>query len=127
MHASSTTPVKFEDVADAGESYVFIKGGDQPVYSDGMVTGVEVTEKNDYVKTVKIHYALELPADYDKTAKKRTAETIVSDAAIELSVKKGQKWVDLAYTIDNKSKKPPFEGVLQDRCDKQCQHRRHSF
>ena len=97
--------LKFEDVADAGESYVFVTGkNDTPILSDGTATSVEVLEKNEYVGRIKVSYDLLLPVDYDKKAEKRTDEKVVSKASLEIILRKDEKFVGVKYAVDNKSK-----------------------
>ena len=97
--------LKFEDVADAGESYVFVTGkNDTPILSDGTATSVEVLEKNEYVGRIKVSDDLLLPVDYDKQAEKRTDEKVVSKASLEIILRKDEKFVGVKYAVDNKSK-----------------------
>ena len=98
--------IKIEDVADAGESYVFLKGGDEPVYSDCdcFQKTVTVEEKHGHCKTCAIRYEMNLPAYYDYEQRKRSEEKAVSVLTLELSLKPGQKWMEIGYTLENNSK-----------------------
>ena len=65
----------FEDVADIGDSYVFLRGNDAPIYSDEYVTSVDVKEYNSFKQSVAITYELPLPADYEYDQNRRSDKT----------------------------------------------------
>ena len=96
--------LRLEDVADAGDSYAFRPApNDTPLYSDGCVQTVEVTEDNPFVHTVTVTYALELPAGYIPETGKRTEETKTTVVKLALTLRKGQPYMEIGYTLDNAS------------------------
>ncbi|MBP3388687.1 MAG: hypothetical protein J6K98_02300, partial [Clostridia bacterium] len=97
--------LRLEDMADAGESYAFRSAPDDtPLYSDGFVKTVEVTEDTPFVHTVTVTYALELPAGYIPETGKRTEETKTTVVKLALTLRKGQPYMEIGYTLDNASR-----------------------
>ncbi len=96
--------IYLEDVADIGDSYVYLRAGDTPVLSHEYVTTVEIKEQNAFCQSVAITYELPLPADYDYSQNKRFQDTKVTRVVLTLSVKPCQPFAEVDYHIENSSK-----------------------
>ena len=96
--------LRLEDMADAGDSYKFIPGGDMPLYSDDWEKEVSMGECTGLKQTVRILYTMKLPEAYCFEEQARTRKTAVSSLALELTLRKGCPFVEINYTLDNASK-----------------------
>lgn len=93
--------IVLEDVADAGDAYVFQKGGDSPMLISPTFVGV----KNDKLKKqLKVKFNYDCPIGYDfknRNRKKKTVKELV-DLTVELL--DNSKTIDVSYSINNKAK-----------------------
>ena len=96
--------LRLEDMADAGDSYKYLPGGDTPIYSDTWEKTVSVIEKTPLKQTLRIAYTMVLPADYNFDTKLRSSETAVSTLILDLTLRKGRPFAEVDYTLDNASK-----------------------
>lgn len=93
--------ILLEDVADAGDAYVFQKGGDSPMLISPTFVGL----KNDkFKKQLKVKFNYDCPVGYDfknRSRKKTTVKEVV-DLTVELL--DNSKTIDISYSINNKAK-----------------------
>jgi len=94
-----------EDTGDFGDSYVYRKGaGDTtPITTKRLSGKVNVTANNDYAFSCDITYKLMLPASSDDMAGVRTTEKLLNTVILTVSLKKGQPWLEVGYTVTNVS------------------------
>lgn len=98
--------IRLSDTGDAGHSYVYHEvEGDTAIETDN-IKPMEIAMLKDtkIEKSCVIKYKLDLPAYLDIDSMQRSKETAENTVAIKLSLVKGQKWVDIECTVDNKSK-----------------------
>ncbi len=95
--------LRLEDVADIGDSYAFKPIEDTPIFSDACRKSVQVVENNDYVSTITITYAMDLPRALDHSVRQRTPDTVTSTVELSLTLRRGIPYVEMAYAVDNAS------------------------
>lgn len=96
--------IEFVEDSDRGESYVHFVSEDRAISSAEFTPAVQVIEKNEYISRIKITWDMVVPAYYDFDAVKRSEETAVCRIDLLLTLKKGVKYLEAEYTLDNQAK-----------------------
>ena len=96
--------LRLEDKSDVGDSYKYLPGGDEPLYSDTWDKTVAIIEKTPLKQTIRLQYTCDLPAAYDFENQTRSTETAVSTLILDFTLRKGRPFVEVDYTLDNASK-----------------------
>ncbi len=93
-----------EDTEDIGDSYIYYEtDGRQTVLSKDVNAKVEVIEKDKLNTTCKIIYSISVPKYYDNETKKRSIDIVQIPVKIVLRLSKGQKYLDVSVTVDNRA------------------------
>ena len=92
-----------EDTADRGDSYVYGLAEEAPVYASSFPASVSLLSDTPLCKSVVIRRTLMLPAAYDFDKMARTVETVPCELAVTLTLRKGQPYVEMSYTFDNRA------------------------
>ncbi len=93
--------VHLEDRADRGDSYCFVRGGDQPLLADDCVTRVRLTENTPLRQTAEIVYDFVLPETYDFERSARSEKTVSNPVTLTISLTKGEPFARVAYKVQN--------------------------
>ena len=94
----------FEEIADPGDSYVFFTSDEPASYASAYPAKVTVTEKNNYAQTLEITRTMQIPAEYDFAAKKRSFHLVPLTLKLSLTLKKGAQQLEIGYTFENTAK-----------------------
>lgn len=94
---------RWEDSADAGDSYVYTPGGDAALYGDRFPARVQVARPDTFTRTLIVERTLTLPARYDFTNGRRAEETVDCPVELKLTVRQGHPVLTLEYMIDNQA------------------------
>ncbi len=90
----------FEDVAEAGDSYMYRRGSESEFYS---AVGSSVEESTHLTKKIKFYYTLDIPAYYDFEKRMRSEKTEKTDIEVVLTLKEGSDVIGISYSFENKS------------------------
>ena len=101
-NTSKSYLLSFEDTADYGDSYVYRKGGDEPIYITKPKM-FKVLENGELTKKILAEYDFPLPKKYLYDKRKRSKKINNSTAAIEVTLKKGDDTAYINYSVQNKS------------------------
>ncbi|MEN6358076.1 MAG: glycoside hydrolase family 38 C-terminal domain-containing protein [Armatimonadota bacterium] len=103
--AAYTTCLIFEDGADVGDGYNYIKPmNDKVVTSLGAKCRVSIAENNAVRVVFEIETDLELPASIDSTREGRLDENVICKVKTFVTLAAGSKRVDFKTIIDNQAK-----------------------
>lgn len=102
----------FEDVGDRGDSYIHRSTAEPPILSKDFQPTITVIEKNTYVSRCKLQWNMEVPDHYDFDSKQRSKVKTVVPVSLTLTLRKGQKTVELGYSVDNRAKDHRLRFVL---------------
>lgn len=95
--------LRFEDVADRGDSYDFgALPGDSVIVADAPLAAPEVTEAGPVSATWRLRYQLDLPARLaaDRQAREGNVLHVVK---VELRLAAGRSWLELDVELDNRA------------------------
>lgn len=107
-----------EEMEDCGDSYLHGKSpNNQLITSDGIVPEIVAYRQNDFTSSVTLKYAMHYPVAYDFDHDRRREETILNEIELTLSLAKGQKWLDVAVSIDNTSKDHRVRALIRTGID----------
>lgn len=129
--------LRLEDAGEKGHSYIhYDVDGDIPITTDNLKPEIAMLKDTEIEKSCVIRYTIDLPAYLDIDTLQRSKETVENTAEIKLSLIKGEPWVDIECTVDNKSKDHrlrmlfdtgmatdyttsliPFDTIVRDRRD----------
>jgi len=93
----------FEDTADIGDAYIFGPAGDNAISSNTVTPEIEIVENNEYRSACTVKWSMLLPEKYDTEKQSRSSQTAVTEITLKLSLKKGDKFLNVDYSVDNKS------------------------
>jgi mannosylglycerate hydrolase len=94
------TGLRFEDVADHGDSYDFSPWeGDTPIYS----TGCELVEvrQGELSQTLTVLHRMHVPSDMEERKQHQASQELFIETAFEL--RKGEDFVRVEHTLDNQA------------------------
>lgn len=95
--------LRWEDVADPGDAYIFFDAGDAPLYSDGFPAAVTVEEDNRFFQKCTVTRTLQLPAEYLFAERKRSGAIVDCLAEIRLTLPEAGP-LQIGYRVDNRAK-----------------------
>jgi len=92
-----------EETADSGDSYIYVKTDDSPIYYSEYPAEKISFVKNNYFQECKIEKNIKLPCGYDFDYKKRKSEFVDCKITVNIILKKNSPVLGLKYEIDNKA------------------------
>ncbi|MHB8961957.1 MAG: glycoside hydrolase family 38 N-terminal domain-containing protein [Saccharofermentanales bacterium] len=96
--------ILIEDRPDCGDSYVFRTTGDRPLYSSGFPAKVSASEIRGLRSSIRIEYAMQIPAEYDFENSRRSAQTVECPVILTLTLDRNSKVLKTAVSFDNRAK-----------------------
>jgi hypothetical protein len=92
----------FEDTGEIGDGWYHIRPIDNQTFlSTGFPTGVSVKEDGSLVTTLRVEKEMMVPAEVDWSVMKRKAERKPVRLALDVTLRKGEPWVECALEMDN--------------------------
>ena len=93
--------LSFEDVGDAGDSYIFVSmENDEPI--KGKLVNRQICYQNVLKSQVLLEYVMDVP--YEKNGKKRSGNAVQNRLKVYLSLGKGERALDVSVQMENNSK-----------------------
>lgn len=94
-----------EDTEDCGDSYVYRKALKGKTYtSDGLVPEIKCISNTGLDSRYNLTYHLELPEYFEEETGLRSGKLVASRIEMIIGLKKGSRWLDIDFNIDNASK-----------------------
>ena len=97
--------INLSDTGDKGDLYVYSNiWQDAPIETyDKAPSEILLSSDSELEKSIKIKYVLDLPEKADFRTWRRSENTVENTVEIKISLIKGNKWIDIDCTVDNKS------------------------
>lgn len=96
-----TDCIYLEDIGDRGDSYLFRPAAEAPLDTRGIKPEITILEKNAYVQRCKLSWNWSIPANFDFDRHCRGTEMIEMPIALTLTLKKGDRTLEVAYDVHN--------------------------
>lgn len=96
--------IYLEDIGDRGDSYLFRPAAEAPLDTRGIKPEITIPEKNAYVQRCKLSWNWSVPANFDFDRHCRGTEMIEMPIALTLTLKKGDRTLEVAYDVHNTAK-----------------------
>ena len=117
-----TDCIYLEDIGDRGDSYLFRPAAEAPLDTRGIKPEITILEKNAYVQRCKLSWNWSIPANFDFDRHCRGTEMIEMPIALTLTLKKGDRTLEVAYDIHNTAKDHRVRLIVAaDICSNQFQ------
>lgn len=94
-----------EDSEDCGDSYIYLSAEKGTTYTtEGLVPEIKCMLNSCFESKYSLAYQMELPECFIKETGLRSEKLVMNSVEITIGLKKGSHWLDIDFSIDNKSK-----------------------
>lgn len=112
-----------EDTGDIGDAYVYVPSSDREVFTTHELTP-EITYICDtqFEKITRLVYDMHLPEKVDPNSGKRSERLLSNKVVIELILKKGSRFLEVSFYINNVSKDHRLRALIATDIDSDYSH-----
>lgn len=106
--------LSLEDCEDCGDSYIYLQAEKGRTYtSEGLTPEVKCIVSTPFEAKYSLTYPMQLPEGFEEETGQRSEKLVTNRIEVILGLKKGSRWLDIDFNVDNRSKNHRLRALLK--------------